>query len=114
MGSPRTRRLCRNSESSTRLAVDQVSRRFRITGKVQGVYFRHSTRVQAQRLRLCGYARNLPDGSVEVMAQGADAAVEELRQWLHRGPKHARVEGVQELALEASGGSGAPAEFEVR
>jgi acylphosphatase len=78
----------------------QVIRRFRITGKVQGVYFRHSTRVEAERLAVTGYARNLPDGSVEVVAQGPAGAVERLRQWLHQGPKMARVETVLELELE--------------
>ncbi len=53
----------------------EVVRRFRCLGKVQGVYFRHSTRLEAKRLRLRGLARNLPDGSVEVLAQGAAAAV---------------------------------------
>jgi len=78
----------------------QVIRRFRITGRVQGVYFRHSTRMEAERLALTGYARNLPDGSVEVVAQGPVAAVERLRQWLHQGPKMARVETVLELEIE--------------
>jgi acylphosphatase len=77
-----------------------VIRRFHITGKVQGVYFRHSTRVEAERLAVTGYARNLPDGSVEVVAQGPAGAVERLRQWLHQGPKMARVETVLELELE--------------
>ncbi|HTV97897.1 MAG TPA: acylphosphatase [Steroidobacteraceae bacterium] len=77
--------------------MNEVSRRFRITGKVQGVYFRHSARIEAQRLGLRGYARNLCDGSVEVAAQGAPAAVEQLHAWLHRGPRSARVEAVEEL-----------------
>jgi acylphosphatase len=77
--------------------VDQVSRRFRITGTVQGVYFRHSARVEAERLALKGFARNLSDGSVEVLAQGGAAAVAELYRWLHRGPCGARVEAVLEL-----------------
>ncbi len=80
--------------------MPQVIRRFHITGKVQGVYFRHSTRVEAERLAVTGYARNLPDGSVEVVAQGPAGAVERLRQWLHQGPKMARVETVLELELE--------------
>jgi acylphosphatase len=80
--------------------LPQVIRRFHITGKVQGVYFRHSTRVEAERLAVTGYARNLPDGSVEVVAQGPAGAVERLRQWLHQGPKMARVETVLELELE--------------
>jgi acylphosphatase len=81
--------------------VEQVTRRFRITGKVQGVYFRHSTRLEAERLAIRGLARNLPDGSVEVIAQGTPAAVESLREWLHRGPAMARVASVKELELSA-------------
>ena len=61
------------------------------------MYFRHSTRIEAERLALEGYARNLPDGSVEVLAQGAPAAVAELHRWLQRGPRGARVEAVLEL-----------------
>jgi acylphosphatase len=61
------------------------------------VYFRHSARIEAERLALNGYARNLPDGSVEVLAQGPAAAVAELHRWLHRGPRSARVEEVLEI-----------------
>jgi len=92
--------------------VEQVRCRFRVTGKVQGVYFRHSTRLEAERLSLRGYARNLADGSVEVEAHGAGAAVEALRQWLRHGPPMARVESV--LELEPGGDSTPPATFEIR
>jgi acylphosphatase len=91
--------------------VDHVSRRFQITGRVQGVYFRHSTRIEAERLALKGYARNLPDGSVEVLAHGATEAVAELHRWLQRGPRGARVDGV--LELEAAAGAPPPAKFQV-
>jgi acylphosphatase len=74
-----------------------VTRRFRVTGKVQGVYFRQSTRREAERLGVRGVARNLPDGSVEVIAQGAHPAVDALREWLKSGPSTARVAGVQEI-----------------
>jgi acylphosphatase len=85
--------------------VDLVTRRFLITGKVQGVYFRHGTRVEAERLGLGGVARNLPDGSVEVIAHGPRAAVDSLLEWLHHGPARARVEAVRELDVaEACGG----------
>jgi acylphosphatase len=77
--------------------VSEASRRFRVMGKVQGVYFRHSTRLEAERLALAGYARNLPDGSVEVWVRGPAAAIEELHRWLHRGPDLARVAAVQEV-----------------
>jgi acylphosphatase len=76
--------------------LDDVIRRFLVVGKVQGVFFRHSTRLEARRLLLRGIARNLPDGSVEVLAQGPAAAVEELRAWLHRGPSQSRVDEVRE------------------
>lgn len=90
--------------------MERVTRRFRVSGKVQGVYFRNSTRKLAERLAVTGHARNLPDGSVEVQAHGAAPAVEELRLWLHCGPAGARVEGVLELTVEPSC---APAQFEV-
>lgn len=78
--------------------MDQVVRRFLIFGKVQGVYFRHSTRLEARRLNIRGIARNLPDGSVEVVAQGDAAAVDGLRAWLQHGPAGARVDEVRETA----------------
>ncbi|HEY4445400.1 MAG TPA: acylphosphatase [Steroidobacteraceae bacterium] len=80
--------------------MDQVVRRFLIFGKVQGVYFRHSTRLEARRLNIRGIARNLPDGSVEVVAQGDAAAVDGLRAWLQHGPAEARVDEVRETALD--------------
>src|SRR5258708_35575466 len=78
-----------------------MTRRFLVTGKVQGVYFRHSTRLQAERLGVRGVARNLPDGSVEVIAHGTPEAVQDLREWLQRGPPGARVAAVQEFELPA-------------
>ena len=83
--------------------MDPVVRRFLVFGKVQGVYFRHSTRLEARRLALRGIARNLPDGSVEVLAQGDAAAVEELRLWLQHGPPDAQVVEVRESAPVKTG-----------
>ena len=80
-----------------------ITRRFLITGKVQGVYFRHSTRLEAERLGVRGVARNLPDGSVEVIAQGTREAVESMREWLRRGPSGAKVAAVQEFELPSTG-----------
>ena len=93
--------------------MSEATRRFRITGRVQGVYFRHSTRLEAERLALSGYARNLPDGSVEVAVRGAAAAVEQLHQWLHRGPKSAPVTAVQEMEFALNDGAGAGESFEI-
>lgn len=75
--------------------------RFLISGKVQGVFFRASTRQQAQRLGLRGHAKNLSDGRVEVLAAGDDDAIDTLERWLHEGPPMARVEGVvREMASD--------------
>lgn len=74
--------------------------RFLVSGKVQGVFFRASTREQALKLGLCGHAINLDDGRVEVVAKGAGEAVEALASWLRHGPPMARVEGVERSDCE--------------
>jgi acylphosphatase len=68
--------------------------RFIVEGKVQGVFFRASTRGQALALGLRGWARNLADGRVEVVAAGEAHALEALAQWLEDGPPSARVDAV--------------------
>jgi acylphosphatase len=93
--------------------LSEVIRAFRVFGRVQGVYFRHSTRMEAERLGIRGIARNLPDGSVEVFAQGETAAVQALRQWLNLGPPQARVDSVQEVTLD-SAALELPPKFQVR
>lgn len=80
--------------------------RFIVSGKVQGVFFRASTREQAQRLDLRGHARNLADGDVEVLAVGDLAAIDQLEAWLRRGPTHARVEGLVREDIEHAGAAG--------
>jgi acylphosphatase len=77
------------------------------------VYFRHSAREEAQRLGIAGYAQNLPDGSVEVLAHGSAPVVEELLRWLHRGPRSARVDSVEEVPVDSEQPSGS-VPFEVR
>lgn len=69
-------------------------RRFIIEGRVQGVFFRESTRREAERLNLTGSAVNLDDGSVEVIACGAESDLESLEAWLWKGPPAADVTGV--------------------
>ena len=68
--------------------------RFLVSGKVQGVFFRASTRERALDLGLNGRATNLPDGRVDVIAEGTAAALDALEVWLHQGPPAARVESV--------------------
>lgn len=66
-------------------------RLFSVRGKVQGVWFRESTRLQALRLGITGHAVNLPDGSVEVLACGPEEALAALAAWLEQGPPMASV-----------------------
>lgn len=66
-----------------------------MSGRVQGVFYRASTRERAQQLGCRGYARNLADGRVEVLAVGEPAAVDALVEWLWHGPPAARVQDVQ-------------------
>jgi acylphosphatase len=66
-----------------------------VSGRVQGVWFRASTRDQALSLGIRGYANNRPDGRVEVLACGEQAAVDRLRAWLWEGPPHAQVTDVR-------------------
>jgi acylphosphatase len=65
-----------------------------VSGTVQGVGFRYSTLDMARRLGLTGWVRNLPDGGVEVVAEGERPALERLRDYLNRGPTGARVSRV--------------------
>ncbi len=68
--------------------------RFIVSGKVQGVFFRASARDQAQRLDISGHAKNLDDGTVEVVACGDVANIDALERWLQQGPAAARVDRV--------------------
>jgi acylphosphatase len=82
-------------------------RGFRVFGRVQGVWFRESTRQQAHRLAITGHAINCPDGSVEVVAFGSGEAISELLDWLRQGPEMARVERVEEFPAP----NGSPDDF---
>ena len=84
--------------------------RFLIRGQVQGVGFRAHTRHEAQRLGLTGYAKNLSDGRVEVLAVGESAALDALERWLRIGPPAADVEDVRRAEVEADECEG----FEIR
>ncbi|MBM4257452.1 MAG: acylphosphatase [Deltaproteobacteria bacterium] len=65
-----------------------------VQGRVQGVYFRASTRDRARLLRLAGWVRNCPDGSVELIAEGEKEQLEQLITWCREGPPGARVSAV--------------------
>lgn len=66
-----------------------------ISGRVQGVWFRGNTQRRAQQLGVTGYARNLRDGRVEVLACGDSEAIDRLKSWLWQGPDAARVDDVE-------------------
>ncbi len=82
-----------------------------VSGRVQGVFFRGTAQEEARRLGLRGYARNLPDGRVRILACGGDDALAEFREWVHQGPPGAAVDAVdwQEDVDEEP-----PAGFQVR
>ena len=81
--------------------MESGAARFLVSGKVQGVCFRASTREQAVALGLCGHVRNLADGRVEVRAVGANEAIDRLEQWLQHGPPLAQVDWVERAPAKA-------------
>jgi acylphosphatase len=80
-----------------------IARLCRVSGRVQGVFFRAATRDRADELGVVGYARNLPNGTVEVLACGDELAVRTLCDWLWQGPPAAHVTAVtvEERDLES-------------
>ena len=72
--------------------------RLHVTGRVQGVWYRGATEAEARRLGVNGWVRNLPDGSVEALIEGAPEAVRALAAWCRTGPPGARVSDVVETA----------------
>ena len=82
------------------------ARLFTVHGRVQGVWFRDSTRREARRLGITGHAVNLANGNVEVLAVGPAIALEKLEQWLHVGPPVARVTSVSVRSVEVPETSG--------
>ncbi len=85
-----------------------VRRRVRllISGRVQGVFYRATTASRGRELGLSGFARNLADGRVEVVAEGSPSAVEALIVFCREGPPAARVAGVEINELEPTGEGG--------
>jgi acylphosphatase len=81
----------------------RIARKVRITGRVQGVYYRGWTRSEAERLGLSGWVRNEHDGSVAAVIAGAPEAVEEMLRLMRRGPLDARVDEVAVEEMDAAG-----------
>jgi acylphosphatase len=74
-----------------------------VSGQVQGVFFRDSTRQKAQELGLAGWVQNTPDGQVEALFEGPSDRVKEMVRWCEEGPQQASVENV-DTSFEAAGG----------
>ncbi len=75
----------------------------RISGRVQGVFFRDSAREKAERLDLTGWVKNLPDGQVEALFEGPSRNVRDMVDWCEHGPSQAFVESVDTDFEEARG-----------
>jgi acylphosphatase len=90
--------------------ADLIARNVRVTGRVQGVFFRAWAAEQARALGVAGWVRNAADGSVEGYLEGEESAIQQLIDQLHQGPPSAQVEhiSVEEAEPEGSG------RFEVR
>jgi acylphosphatase len=82
----------------------------KIYGRVQGVWFRASTKEVADKLGVRGWVRNMPDGTVEAVFEGDDKSVEKIIEWCHRGPPLARVDRVEVEYEEPQGET----EFRIR
>jgi Acylphosphatases len=74
-----------------------------VSGKVQGVFFRSNTKDMAEELGLSGWVRNLTDGRVEAVFEGEKEDVDKMMDWCRKGPKGARVTGVEVFMEEYKG-----------
>jgi acylphosphatase len=93
-----------------RIVAVTVRRRAIVQGRVQGVWFRDSTRERAIAHGVCGWVRNRPDGAVEAVLEGSPEAVEHVVRFLRTGPPHAHVERIELVGEQPEGLSG----FEIR
>lgn len=78
----------------------RIAKRCLVGGRVQGVFYRKSAQQQAQQLGVTGYANNLPDGRVEVLAVGEPDAVNALVKWLWQGSPASHVTSVEMQDIE--------------
>jgi acylphosphatase len=83
-----------------------IARRFIVSGRVQGVGFRYFAIRAARQMGVSGTVRNLPDGTVEAIAEGPQAAVVEFRNALERGPSYGNVTRIDEIEIQLSGRNG--------
>jgi acylphosphatase len=80
--------------------MGNICKRFIVSGKVQGVFYRHATKIKAAELKLTGWVRNLENGTVELLACGEPSALDLLENWLWKGPPTAHVTEVKNEELD--------------
>ena len=80
-----------------------IARHLILHGRVQGVFYRDWTVETARGLSLCGWVRNLPDGTVEAQLEGDEAAVVQLIEAMHDGPPRASVDQIEQREAELQG-----------
>ena len=83
--------------------MENVSVKLVIHGRVQGVWFRESTRKQAVELGVYGWVKNRVDGTVEALIEGPEDSVKKLIDWCHKGPPYAKVDQVDEIWVDWKG-----------
>ncbi|PLX89670.1 MAG: acylphosphatase [Desulfuromonas sp.] len=83
--------------------MKQVRMTVVISGRVQGVFYRQSTKQMAETLGLTGWVKNLPNGDVEALFEGEESNIRQMLNWCYRGPKAARVDKVHSAESPASG-----------
>ena len=83
--------------------MENVSVKLVIHGRVQGVWFRESTRKQAVELGVSGWVKNRVDGTVEALIEGPEDSVKKLIDWCHKGPPYAKVDQVDEIWVDWKG-----------
>lgn len=82
--------------------TESITRRLKIHGRVQGVFFRESMRIEAERLGVAGWVCNRRDGTVEAVVHGTAETVEAITRWARRGPSDAEVTAVDVEAAEGT------------
>lgn len=85
------------------LHVTKTRTRVIVSGRVQGVWFRESTRRMAEKIGVSGWVRNLGSGDVEAVFEGTEAAVAAAVEWARTGPEHAVVTSIEAFAEQPEG-----------
>lgn len=80
-----------------------IAIRILVTGRVQGVFFRATTKEKADRLGITGWVRNTEDGNVEIHAEGSPEVLKQFQVWCRKGPPAARIDQVQSMDVPEEG-----------